>query len=77
MLKDTISYRGLDWHCVYEYDAPQEEDDTDPAIPGIATLYSVHIRRWKQEDTPDVLEFIDAHTIHALEAILEANHEDY
>ena len=76
-MNDILTYRGIEWECFYEYDAPQEADDTDPAIPGIATIYMLYIRDKGIRIKKDLIEHIDAHTIHALESQLEANNEGF
>ena len=76
-MNDILTYRGIEWECFYEYDPPQEEDDTDPAIPGIATIYMLYIRDKGIRIKKDLIEHIDVHTLHALEAQLEANNADF
>lgn len=76
MIEALISHGGLLWHCFYEYDEPQEEDDTDPAIPGIATIFEAYVVGSLQ-NSPNLIDFIDAHTIHALEKEIEDSHADY
>lgn len=76
MLNVLISHGGQVWSCAYEYDEPQEADDTDPAIPGIATIFEVYIVGSLQY-SPNLIDFIDAHTIHALEKEIEDSHADY
>lgn len=75
-MNDILTYRGIEWECFYEYDAPQEADDTDPAIPGIATIFEVYVVGSLQ-NSPNLIDFIDAHTIHALEKEIEDSHADY
>jgi hypothetical protein len=72
-----IEYKGIVWSCEYEYDPPQKADDTDPAIPGIATIYMLYIRDKGIRIKKDLIAHIDAHTIHALEAQLEENNEGF
>ena len=76
-MNDILTYRGIEWECFYEYDEPQEADDTDQAIPGIATIYMLYIRDKGIRIKKDLIEHIDSHTLHALEAQLEANNADY
>lgn len=75
MLNAMITHGGQVWSCAYEYDAPQEADDTDPAIPGIATIFEAYIVGSLQY-SPNLINFIDAHTIHALEKEIEDSHAD-
>ena len=75
-MNDILTYRGIEWECYYEYDAPQEADDTDPAIPGIATIFEAYVVGSLQ-NSPNLIDFIDAHTIHALEKEIEDSHADY
>jgi len=74
-MNDILTYRGIEWECFYEYDEPQEADDTDPAIPGIATIYLLYIRDKGVRIKKDLIEHIDVHTLHALERQLEDNNE--
>ena len=76
-MNDILTYRGIEWECWYEYDAPQEETDTDPPLRGIATIYMLYIRDKGIRIKKDLIEHIDAHTIHALESQLEANNEGF
>jgi len=72
-----IEYKGITWVCEYEFDPPQKADDTDPAIPGIATIFHLYVRDDGELCTVDLIDFIDAHTLHALEGDIEASHEDF
>tara|TARA_R110000868_G_scaffold48036_1_gene156689 strand:+ start:1144 stop:1362 length:219 start_codon:yes stop_codon:yes gene_type:complete len=72
-MEATITHDGIEWQCFYEYDMPQEADDTDPAIPGIATIFQVYI----EGKGVELYDHINPSTIHDLEALLEASHEDF
>ncbi len=72
---DTIiEHDGIEWLCFYEYDAPQKETEIDPPIRGIATIYSLYLSK---AGGLELYDHINPRTIHALEAIIEASHEDY
>lgn len=76
-MNDILTYRGIEWECYYEYDAPQEETDTDPPLRGIATIYMLYIRDKGIRIKKDLIEHIDVHTLHALEAQLEENNAGF
>jgi len=76
-MNDILTYMGIEWECLYEYDPPQAETDTDPPLRGIATIYELYIRDKGVRIPKDLIEHIDAHTIHALERQFEDNNADY
>ena len=63
-----LDYKGVTWVCEYEYDT---------AIPGIATIFHLQVRDCGELCTVDLIEHIDAHTLHALERQLEDNNEAF
>lgn len=80
MLNIIIDYQGIEWECFYEYDEPQKADDTDPAIPGIATIYRIRIlldRVSGYEHTEDLIDHIKVQTLYDIEREIEASHEDF
>ena len=72
-MNDILTYRGIEWECFYEYDAPQAETDTDPPLRGIATIYAIYIRDKGVRINKDLIDHIDTHTIYALEREIEDN----
>jgi len=67
-----IDYKGVTWVIEYEYNPPQKADDT-----GIATIFHLQVRDCGELCTVDLIDFIDAQTLHALERRLEASHEAF
>lgn len=76
-MDSILTHDGIEWHCFYDYDAPQAETDTDPPLRGIATIYSIYIRDKGVRINKDLIDHIDTHTIYALERELEDINEDY
>jgi hypothetical protein len=57
-----LDYKGVKWVCEYEH---------DPAIPGSATIFHLHVRDCGELCTVDLIDFIDTHMLHTLERQIE------
>jgi hypothetical protein len=59
-----LDYKSVKWVIEYEYDPPQK-----------ATIFHLQVRDCGELCTVDLRDFIDAHTLHALERQLEDKNE--